>query len=61
MPYSKKQRQTNNLTDLAERYGESIDNLPTDVLMEAIYNERYASTSGVLHDQQSEETQKEKD
>ncbi len=49
------------LTELAEKYGESIDNLPTDVLMEAIYNERNASTAGVLHDKQSKETQKEKD
>ena len=61
MHYLEKQKRTNNLTDLAEQYGESIDNLSMDVLMEAIYNERYAPTSGVLHDQQSEETQKEKD
>jgi hypothetical protein len=28
------------LTELAEQYGESIDNLPIEVLMEAIYNEQ---------------------
>ena len=49
------------LSELAQEMGESIDNLPIDVLMEAIYNERNASTSGVLHDQQSEKTQEEKD
>tara|TARA_E500000178_G_C16511301_1_gene525982 strand:+ start:257 stop:409 length:153 start_codon:yes stop_codon:yes gene_type:complete len=47
------------LTELAEKYGESIDNLPIDVLMEAIYNERNASAAGVLHQHESENTQKE--
>ena len=28
------------LKDLVERHGEAIDNLPTDVLLEAIYNEK---------------------
>jgi len=28
------------LTELAEQYGESIDNLPIEVLMEGIYNEQ---------------------
>ena len=41
------------LSELAEKYSkirESIDNLSMDILMEAIYNERYlASTVGVLH------------
>jgi len=50
-----------NMQKLAEQYGESIDNLPIDILMEAIYNERNAFTSGVLYDQQSEETKKEED
>jgi hypothetical protein len=49
------------LTELAEKYGESIDNLSMDILMEAIYNERYAPTTSVLHNNESEETQKEKD
>mgnify|MGYP004051429583 CR=1 len=40
------------LTELAIKYGESIDNLSMDVLMEAIYNERNASTSSVLDYQQ---------
>ena len=40
------------LTELVEKYGESIDNLPMDVLMEAIYNEWNASTSSVLDYQQ---------
>ena len=43
------------LTELAEQYGESIDNLPMDVLMEGIYNERNASDAGVLHRSESEE------
>ena len=47
------------LTELAEKYGESIDNLPMDVLMEAIYNERNAPTAGVLHQHESEDTKKE--
>jgi len=41
---------------LAEKYGESIDNLPVDILMEAIYN---ATTTSILHDQQSQEEKKE--
>jgi len=45
------------LEELAEQYGESIDNLPIDILMEGIYNERYAYVAGVLHDNESEETQ----
>jgi hypothetical protein len=61
MHYSKKQKQTNNLTDLAEKYGESIDNLPIDILMEAIYNERNASTAGVLHNEQSQEEKEKED
>ena len=48
------------LTQLSQEMGESIDNLPIDVLMEAIYNERNASTAGVLHHEQSQE-EKEKD
>ena len=55
MHYSEKQGQTNNLTELAEKYGESIDNLPMDILMEAIYNERNAYVASVLHDNESEE------
>lgn len=43
------------LTELAEKYGESIDNLPLDVLMEGIYNERNASNARVLHGHESEE------
>ena len=43
------------LTELAEKYGESIDNLPMDVLMEAIYNERNAFDARVLHGHESEE------
>lgn len=45
------------LEELAEKYGESIDNLPIDILMEGIYNERYAYVTSVLHDNESEETQ----
>jgi len=43
------------LTELAEKYGESIDNLPMDILMEAIYNERNASDARVLHGHESKE------
>ena len=43
------------LSELAEKYGESIDNLPMDVLMEGIYNERNASNARVLHGHESEE------
>ena len=43
------------LTELAEKYGESIDNLPMDVLMEGIYNERNASDARVLHGHESQE------
>ena len=46
------------LTELAEKYGESIDNLPMDVLMEGIYNERNASDARVLHGHESEEEKK---
>ena len=43
------------LVELAEKYGESIDNLPIEVLMEGIYNERNAYVASVLHDNESEE------
>tara|TARA_B100000035_G_scaffold265430_1_gene237789 strand:- start:231 stop:455 length:225 start_codon:yes stop_codon:yes gene_type:complete len=43
------------LTELAEKYGESIDNLPMDILMEGIYNERNASDARVLHGHESQE------
>ena len=43
------------LTELAEKHGESIDNLPMDILMEAIYNERNAYVASVLNDNESEE------
>ena len=46
------------LTELVEKYGESIDNLPMDVLMEGIYNERNASDARVLHGHESEEEKK---
>jgi len=49
-------RTTKTLTQLAQEMGESIDNLPVEVLMEAIYNERNAPTSGVL-DNQSNQTE----
>ena len=42
------------LTELAEKH-ESIDYLPMDILMEAIYNERNAYVASVLHDNKSEE------
>ena len=45
------------LSELAEKYGESIDNLSMDILMEAIYNERNASVAGVLHQHESKDTQ----
>ena len=48
------------IEQLAEKYGESIDNLPIDVLMEAIYYDN-APTTSVLHDNKSEQTKKEED
>ena len=48
---------TMTLSELVEKHGESIDNLPMDILMEAIYNERYASVAGVLHQHESKDTQ----
>jgi hypothetical protein len=59
MHYSDKQRRTSNLTDLAEQYGESIDNLSMDVLMEAIYNERHAFTARVLHKHETDNKEEE--
>jgi hypothetical protein len=52
---------TKTLTQLAQEMGESIDNLPIDVLMEAIYNERNASTASVLHNEQSQEEKEKED
>ena len=49
------------LSELAQEMGESIDNLPIDVLMEAIYNERNASTSSVLDNQSNQTEEEEKD
>ena len=43
------------LTELAEKHGESIDNLPMDVFMEGIYNERNSSDARVLHGHESQE------
>lgn len=48
------------MEELAEKYGEGIDNLPIDVLMEAIYNDN-ASTTNVLHINKSKEKKKEED
>jgi hypothetical protein len=45
------------LSELAEKYDESIDNLPMDILMEAIYNERNASVASVSHQHESKDTQ----
>jgi hypothetical protein len=51
-----------NINDYAEKYGESIDNLPTEDLLEAIYNERYAHSTRILqhteHGTQEEEKSK---
>jgi hypothetical protein len=54
--YSEKRKR---ISDLAEEYGESIDNLSVDVLMEAIYNEGHAFTANLLHDKQTEHQEKE--
>ena len=57
MRYLDKQNKLS-ISQLAQQYGESIDNLSVDVLMEAIYNERNAPDASLL--QQSEhETKKE--
>jgi hypothetical protein len=59
MHYLDKRKRTKGLTELAEEYGESIDNLPMDVLMEAIYNERHAFTARVLHKHEADNQEKE--
>jgi hypothetical protein len=50
------------LNELVEKHGESIDNLPTEDLLEAIYNERYAHSTRILqhteHGTQEEEKSK---
>jgi hypothetical protein len=48
------------ISELAEKYGESIDNLSMDVLMESIYNERHAPNARLLQqsEQQTEEEEK---
>ena len=59
MSYLEK-RNSLSISELAEKYGESIDNLSVDVLMEAIHNERNAPDASLL--QQSEhETKKEEE
>ena len=59
MRYLNKQNKLS-INQLAQHYGESIDNLSVDVLMEAIYNERNAPDASLL--QQSEhETKKEEE
>ena len=57
MSYVNKQQ---SISDLAEKYGESIDNLSMEVLMEAIYNERHAPNARLLQqsEQQTEEEEK---
>tara|TARA_Y100000389_G_scaffold176992_1_gene188889 strand:- start:412 stop:567 length:156 start_codon:yes stop_codon:yes gene_type:complete len=47
------------LSELAEKYGESIDNISMENLMEAIYNERHAPNARLL--QQSEQQTEEKE
>jgi hypothetical protein len=54
--YSKKQKR---ISDLSEEYGESIDNLPMDILMEAIYNERHAPNARLLHEHETNNQEKE--
>jgi len=49
-----------NINDCAEKYGESIDNLSTEVLLEAIYNERYAHNASVLQ-QREDRTQEDEE
>ena len=58
MRYLDKQNKLS-ISQLAQHYGESIDNLSVDVLMEAIYNERNAPDASLL--QQSEHETKEKE
>jgi hypothetical protein len=49
------------LVELAEKYGESIDNLPIEVLMEGIYNERNAYVADILYDNKSEKAKESKE
>jgi|TARA_B110000977_G_scaffold42637_1_gene57708 hypothetical protein len=57
--YLEKQKSLS-ISELAEKYGESIDNLSMDVLMESIYNERHAPNARLLQqsEQQTEEEEK---
>tara|TARA_R110001592_G_scaffold355843_1_gene656946 strand:+ start:1077 stop:1259 length:183 start_codon:yes stop_codon:yes gene_type:complete len=57
--YLEKQKSLS-ISELAEKYGESIDNLSMDVLMESIYNERHAPNARLLqqYEQQTEEEEK---
>ena len=58
MSYLEK-RNSLSISELAEKYGESIDNMSMDVLMESIYNERHAPNARLL--QQSEQQTEEKE
>ena len=57
--YQEKQNKLS-ISQLAEKYGESIDNVFMDAFMEAIYNERHAPNARLLQqsEQQTEEEKK---
>jgi hypothetical protein len=59
MSYLEKQNSLS-ISELAEKYGESIDNVSMEALMEAIYNERHAPNARLLQqsEQQTEEEKK---
>jgi len=59
MSYLEKQNSLS-ISELAEKFGESIDNVSMEALMEAIYNERHAPNARLLQhsEQQTEEEKK---
>ena len=59
MSYLEKQNSLS-ISELAEKFGEYIDNVSMEALMEAIYNERHAPNARLLQqsEQQTEEEKK---
>jgi len=60
MSYLEKQNSLS-ISELAEKYGESIDNVSMEALMEAIYNERHAPNARLLQQSEQQTEEEEKD
>ena len=58
--YQEKQNKLS-ISELAEQFGESIDNVSMEALMEAIYNERHAPNASLLQQSEQQTKEKEKD